>query len=397
MFHKRLLFLCGSYISRSEHEIKQLSLSIVFFIELSYLVVLGFGILILKKVCLMRKNLLVLLLFSPISLGAWTELYKKKLASSHGAVEQKRGPVLWQQVTKKPFNQLIFSWNSKRPAKDHFVFEVRVRNAQTHTWYPWHEAVHWGKKVQKTFHTGGKNGTSYVYVRLELPKGERADAFSLRVTSTNNASLKLLRHLAVSVSDFSLFAAESVADYQQGYSSLILSGVPQYCQMVLDHKRADTMCSPTSTAMMSAYLAKEELDPLSFAHQVYDTGFDVYGNWLFNVAHAYEASKGKSLFYVARLASFRELYQFLKKKIPVVVSVRGSLPGAPRPSYPSGHLIIIIGYDAAAQKVICHDPAAATNADVLRSYPLADFLVAWEKSHRLAYCAEPVCLKKERV
>ncbi len=343
----------------------------------------------------MRKILLFYTLFSAVNLAGWTQVYKKKLTSQSFATQRKREQFLWQKVTKNPFSQLIFSWNSKRPLNGHFVFEVRVRDAHNNKWYVWHEAAHWGHNVQRTFHAGLKNGTSYVYVRLELPKGRRANGFALRVSSCNGASLQLLRQLAVSVSDFSLFVPESATAYGQGYSSVTIPGVPQYCQMILNHERADTMCSPTSTAMMSAYFSKEQLDPLLFAQHVYDQSFDVYGNWLFNVAHAYEVSNGKALFYVARLTSFRELYQFLKKKIPVVVSVRGSLPGAPRPSYPSGHLIIIIGYDALSQKIICHDPAATNNDDVLRTYSLADFLVAWEKSHRLAYCAEPVSLKKD--
>lgn len=70
---------------------------------------------------------------------------------------------------------------------------------------------------------------------------------------------------------------------------------------------------------------------------------------------------------------------------PVAVSVRGSLPGAPK-SYNDGHLMVIIGYDAQNGLVIAHDPACATDHTTVRKYPLVDFLRAWEKSHRLTYC-----------
>ncbi len=73
--------------------------------------------------------------------------------------------------------------------------------------------------------------------------------------------------------------------------------------------------------------------------------------------------------------------------MPVVVSVRGYLQGAPQ-EYKQGHLLLVVGWDQATQSVICHDPAIFGDQVVEYAYDLSDFLRAWELSHRLAYVVD---------
>ena len=47
--------------------------------------------------------------------------------------------------------------------------------------------------------------------------------------------------------------------------------------------------------------------------------------------------------------------------------------------------MVIVGYDADHQKVMCYDPAFDTDDQVSRMYDLHDFIVAWERSRRLTY------------
>ena len=82
------------------------------------------------------------------------------------------------------------------------------------------------------------------------------------------------------------------------------------------------------------------------------------------------------------------MYTLLQRGIPVVVSVRGPLQGAPRP-YAGGHLLVVVGWDAEKQQVLCHDPAFASDAKTAKGYNIKDFLEAWERSTRLIYLAEP--------
>ena len=84
---------------------------------------------------------------------------------------------------------------------------------------------------------------------------------------------------------------------------------------------------------------------------------------------------------------FDQLHKKLMVGVPVVVSVRGKLEGGQK-DYNSGHLLVVVGWDAKRKSVICHDPAFYSNKKTLVRYKLKSFLRAWERSHRLAYIAE---------
>jgi hypothetical protein len=159
--------------------------------------------------------------------------------------------------------------------------------------------------------------------------------------------------------------------------------------MMLNHHKKEVLCSPTSCSMLVSYLMKKRIDPVLFADNAYDAGLNAYGSWPFNVAHAFEVCKGKYLFHVERLSSFSSLYHYLRKKIPVVVSVRGKIIGAPK-EYNDGHLLLVVGWDQYHKKVICHDPAIAHSKETRVAYDARSFIRAWELSRRLAYIATGV-------
>jgi hypothetical protein len=134
---------------------------------------------------------------------------------------------------------------------------------------------------------------------------------------------------------------------------------------------------------------QKHFDFINFARKAHDTGLDAYGSWPFNTATAFEYCKGKFLFRVQRLASFADLHEFLNRKIPVIVSVRGNIKGAAK-EYDQGHLLVVVGWDKEQKKVLCHDPAFKANNKVCVAYDLCSFLAAWERSRRLAYCASSI-------
>jgi hypothetical protein len=140
--------------------------------------------------------------------------------------------------------------------------------------------------------------------------------------------------------------------------------------------------------MVAHYLTGQYKDPLDFAFSAFDSGLGAYGSWSCNVAHAFEICVGKVYFFVRRMNSFKDVHRKLMQGIPVIVSIRGILPGAFQ-SFPNGHLMVIVGWDSDAREVLCHDPACESNEKVFKRYPLEHFLRAWESSHRLAYIAEP--------
>ena len=212
-----------------------------------------------------------------------------------------------------------------------------------------------------------------------------ADGFRIKVVPKEGASLYDFRGLAVNVAHLRDFAF--VPEEYKNLPSVLIDAVPRYSQMLIQHERAEHMCSPTALSMLLEYLGQQPINLLDTALKVYDDGLNAFGSWPFNIAHAFDYCKGSFYFYIARLPSFRELHAFLVRKIPVIVSVRGPLPGGAG-EYAHGHLMLVVGWDQERQEVLCHDSAFPADEKVFVSYKIKDFCQAWARSHNLAYVAE---------
>lgn len=332
-----------------------------------------------------RIGLLFLLMTNQVWCADWTWSYRKYFSGSELNTLSHKAHVTFAKLATPPFKQLIFAWNAFRPKQGYFTFYVQSRNARTKVWSSWYKMVEWGAAVQRSHFLKVPGEPEYVYVRLEQASGEMADGFRLKVEAHGSANLANLRALSVSISDLSKFQIEPVGQYLK-LPSVLVRDVPRHSQMVLPHPQNKQMCSPTSTSMLVSFLQNKPVDPLQFASKVYDRGLGAYGSWPFNTAHAFECMP-KYCFRVTRLDSFGELYAYLKRQMPVVVSVRGWISGAPQ-EYRQGHLLMVIGWDQERQMVICHDPAIKGHRRVRRGYRLGQFLRGWEASHRLAYVAD---------
>ena len=219
-----------------------------------------------------------------------------------------------------------------------------------------------------------------------MPYRKKADALRIKIEPHNGANLGKIQAIFISISNLNQFKSE-IGDQSIGnLQSVKISEVPFQSQMVLNHEKKEVLCSPTSCSMLTSYLIKKHVDPVAFARNAYDNGLNAFGSWPFNTAYAFEHAKGDYLFRVQRLASFIDLHRLLSQKIPVVVSVRGSIAGAPQ-EYKEGHLLVVVGWDQKNKKVLCHDPAFPSNDKVPVAYDMRSFLTAWERSRRLAYCA----------
>lgn len=317
----------------------------------------------------------------------WTWLHRKSFTESEQDLNKQKHSLAFAKTDLPEFTQLVFSWNAFRPKKGHFTFYVQVRNATTKKWSKWHRMLTWGAQEQKSFKTQSDGMSSYHHVRLELAH-DSADAFAIKMASDDSADLSLIKSFAVNISNLNEFNAEKESVMALA-RSVYIKGVPAISQFELSHPRNDGLCSPTSCAMLTSYLLSKQIDPIDFAEKSHDQGLDKYGSWPFNMAHAFERSQGKILFAVTRLNSFKNLYDHLCKGIPVVVSVRGHINGAPR-VYHNGHLLVVVGYDSNTKEVICHDPAVPDSKLTKKRYDLKNFMQAWERSHRLAYLADPL-------
>ncbi len=338
----------------------------------------------------MIKKLMLAVMVWPILLcggndvAEWTWFYRTQYNEIARVTNGNKKALIVEKEKIKPFTQLVFSWNALRPEDGHFSFYVQVRNVVTKKWGVWHHMVDWGAQMQRSYMSKSDGFCQFVHVRLETDDKKLADAFRIKVIPHQNASLSLIHNLSVALSDFNLFKLEQLNTIDRSFKSVYIEGLPLIAQMALDHEDKGRICSTTSCTMLVDYLTGIDHDPLDFAVRAFDSGLNAYGSWPCNVAHAFECCGGKINFSVRRMNSFADLYHQLTNGMPVIVSVRGNLPGALK-SFPHGHLMVIVGWDADTRSVLCHDPAAEEHQNVFKRYPLADFLRAWESSHRLSY------------
>lgn len=299
---------------------------------------------------------------------------------------------IWEEECNIPFDELILSWNALRPTIGHITFYVSVKH---NDWSPWHRIAEWGADSQKTFTNQLNPYVHTKYVKVEMQRNIFATAFKIKAVCAEGASKRSLNALFACISNMRLFRENKSLPAQP---SLLVKGVPQQSQMVIDHPRARDLCSPASTSMIVQYFAnklygrKAPLEMpnyvIDFAEKVHDDGvLGIYGNWPLNVAQAHDASNGDIFYRVERLNSFNELYDYLSKEIPVAVSVR-RLKGGATP-YSGGHFMVVVGWDSNAQSVICIDPAFKGNRKTLKRYHLFDFLSAWALSRNLSYIPMP--------
>lgn len=265
-----------------------------------------------------------------------------------------------------PFNELILSWNGTRPKKGKWTFWVSLQSTE------WLQYAEWGPDHQRSF----QSASHFAQVDRDVVVATQGCCTHFKV-KVEGEDLSTLHRLNVSTAH----KAETSIVMPQNLPNVLLKNVPRQSQFTLDHPRHKDLCSPTATSTaLNCLLGSQVIDPIAFANSSYDAGADIYGNWVLNVAEAYNRSKISC--HVDRLADFTALHAYLVRERPVVVSVQGTIPGAPK-TYSAGHLICVIGFDG--KKVLCIDSGFPANESTFIGYELAAFLKAWGARRNLAY------------
>lgn len=285
----------------------------------------------------------------------------------------------WREENLPPFDELMLTWNAVRPTQGKFLFYVSLK---TDEWSPWLLYSTWGSDGQSSFdQTAQDSPVKNFQDAVEVLNGKKATAFQVKIATEGSARLDSVYGLHVYTN------GDRPKELQKFNSEVkpISLKVPGLSQMTVDHVRHKDLCSPTSTTAVTRYLSNNNaIDPVDFAQKVWDAGFDIYGNWVFNTAHAASLLGPQWNGWVERLNGFTPIYQSLEQGIPVIVSVRGPLPGGALP-YAKGHLIAIIEFDPLNQKVLCMDPAFPTDAETHVSYHFSDFMEAWGRRGNVGY------------
>lgn len=301
-------------------------------------------------------------------------------------MSHQRAPITeeWAEENLFPFDELMMSWNAIRPVEGKFNFYIRVKTDQ---WSPWLLYASWGNEGQSSFlRTSEESSIRIFQDTLEVKEGKKATAFHVKIITEGCSDLKNIYALHVYTN------SDKDQDLEKVDSSLstVYLKVPGISQMALNHIRYRDLCSPASTASVVRYLSNNhKIDAVDFAQQVWDSGFDIFGNWVFNAAQASACLGPNWNCWVERLNGFNSIYQYLKQGIPVVVSIRGPLKGSAQ-AYSQGHLLVVIGYDSLNQKVMCMDPAFPLDHQTHVYYDFSDFVQAWNRRGNLAYVFDKI-------
>lgn len=270
------------------------------------------------------------------------------------------------QENISPFDEMIVSWNGERRAENRIFARVKIEE-----WSPWLLYGTWGNTSQSSCQK--KEGFVEVYQDIfQVAGGKKGSGFHIKTDHP-------LR--------FHVYTNSAVQPAAQNMDCPIFLKVPGLSQMVLNHPRSTSLCSPTSLTAVIRYLSKKDVEPVQIAQRVWDQGFDIFGNWVFNVAEGWTHLGPSWSAWVERLTGFSDIYRRLALGTPVVVSVRGPLLGSAG-AYEKGHLIVVSGFDPKTQEVHCMDPAFATDDETQVRYQLEHFRGAWERRGKVAYIFE---------
>lgn len=286
----------------------------------------------------------------------------------------------WEKSDLEPFTEMLISWNGQRPQKGRWVIYASVNSGE---WSDMLNYAYWGAEGQGSYNSASvKKCTRSFQDAVELQDERVARGFKIRIEAEDGADLKDLYALHVCASNLNQISFQENLPLPK---ETIALRVPKISQMQVDHPRHRDLCSPTSTTATVRFLDPSiKIEIASFADQVRDMRFDIFGNWVLNVAGASSYLGSGWRCWVEKLDNFQQIYERLQSGTPVVVSVRSPLVGSAQ-FYKAGHLVVIRGYDAQSEEVLCMDPAFPQTEDCYVRYPLKDFIQAWERRQYVAY------------
>jgi hypothetical protein len=298
--------------------------------------------------------------------------------------------------TSFAFTEAIASWNAHTPPGTWIELQISAQFGER--WSKWYNLGVWAaddSTIERHSVNLQGDGDGFVAVDTLVLTNKKAlaRAFQLKARLFSESSATPTVHnLSLAYST----AAAKPKSLQPGnpalWNRLLL--LPECSQMVYPDG-GEVWCSPTSTSMVLAFWqnATGPCEPRVRAAVagVYDWLYDGHGNWPFNTAYA--AAHGLEG-YVARFTSLAQAEEWIAAGVPVVMSYawkKGDLTGAPIGSS-NGHLVVLVGFDAEGNPIV-NDPAAATDADVQRTYQRAELEALWlEHSGGTAYLIYPAGL-----
>jgi hypothetical protein len=297
------------------------------------------------------------------------------------------------------FTRLVASWNADTPSDSRLRIQSQATTSagETSDWYTLGVWAAEDSAVHRTSVSGQADALGRIDTDTLYSRGQPFASYALRVRlerGTADEPSPSVRALGAEVADFTYSTA--LATSAPLTSEPVELAVPSLSQEV--HARqypqwgggGEAWCSPTSTEMVVEFWGRGPgADDLAWvdpnvadpsvdyaARATYDAAYRGTGNWPFNAAYAARFNLDA---FVTQLRSLAEAEQFLRAGIPLVASIAsrpGELDGFLFSGGTNGHLVVIVGIDAAGNPIV-NDPAAWTNGTVRRVYDRAQFEHVW--------------------
>lgn len=306
---------------------------------------------------------------------------------------KREGTYISEELTTPAFEYLVASWNADTPKGTYVEIFGRAYVDKSSAWSSWLSWGKWSPYIERAS-TNDEDELAMVDVDTFTvlgTSGETASRFQFKavLTSDELGVSPVLRQVAASMKN--TLKDQSIEVYHKGLElpDKVILSTPAYSQMVRDRSIANSICSPTTMAMLING-SGEDLFPEEIALSEYDFNYEGFGNWSFTVAAAGMYGYDAYCMY----ADFDFLREQLALGYPVGISVKysnkenGSNPylenGAVEST--SGHLISIVGYETIDGEDYFYSNDSAAGSDetsVLRRYKAKQLDYAW--SNRLAY------------
>lgn len=280
------------------------------------------------------------------------------------------------------WNELVVSWNVKRPERSSIKFEARVVQGENPT--PWYTMGIWSLDGQRTSVQGQKDDVGQVLtdtLRVAKPGGRvELKAYFETLDFANNPKLTL-----VTLS----FSSRSFVPSDEPVRKAWGKKIEVFQRSQMSYPNGNILCSPTAVSMLMRHwsdtLQRPELDRdvPAITEGALDAGDPKTGNWPFSMAYA--AAVDPFVAYVSRFSGLSDLEKWILAGIPVACSVDYTLlQGKTGPK--SGHLVVLIGFTGDGDPIF-NDPG--WSKEVRQTYKRADFERAWTSSNRTVYLVYP--------
>lgn len=275
-----------------------------------------------------------------------------------------------KMIKVSTFNELVLTYNINDYNKGSLVISASVGNEQDFSEFLTIATLLNGKNMSIRDQS---NDFAYMNIDTLVNKDLKNNYIKLKIRINPNDNI-YIKNISVTTK---LKSDEFIYNEDDLMEKII--DVPKINQLSVP-TIGNLICSPTSVAMVLNYYGLN-VDQIETSNKVYDSTYNIYGNWTFNASYAGSFENIKSR--VEYINNFKDVINYIENDIPVVFSIttrsledlNGSIM-----SFPAGHLIVLVGFKLIDDVWygVFNDPAEYSDNKVLKYYKMEEVLNVWK-------------------